>query len=161
MSSRRSSPDQIFAGPLLRRLGVLFLERFERHRQPGGSRKRNRGSAAEAPAGVLSRRHVHAPGRAFRISISAPSGSRRRPNLPVMPGDPSRHAFDAAWRAVVPDDGVRSASPSTIPIQASREPISPRWCNCATPCRAVVLAGCGEPDLGELIKPIQLTAKTR
>ena len=27
--------------------------------------------------------------------------------------------------------------------------------------RAEVLAGCGEPDLGELIKPIQLIAKSR
>jgi hypothetical protein len=57
--------------------------------------------------------------------------------------------------------------PRWTPISVSiSEPIQPSGTDLASlvqlrdSVRAVVLADCGEPDLGELIKPIQLTAES-
>ena len=81
---------------------------------------------------------------AFRVAAQA--------KLPVIPAILARNAFDVARRSVVPamEPDQRHASRTR---SRPREPISPRWCNFVMRC-APSLAGCGEPDLGELIKPV-------
>ena len=149
---KKELAGQIFAGPLLRRLGVLFLERFDvsdslADLESVTAAAREKRLLVFFPEGTFTRR-AGLSGfylGAFRVAAEA--------NLPVMPGHPARNAFDAAGRAVVPalepDQRRRSRTRSR-----PRAPILPRWCNCATRCAVSLLAGCGEPDLGELIKPV-------
>ena len=128
---KKELASQVFAGPMLRRLGVLFLERFERHRQPCRPRERHRGARQKRllvffPEGTFTRR-AGLSGfylGAFRVAAQA--------KLPVVPGDHARNAIDAARRAVVPamESGQRHHRGSRF---KPPEPISPRWCDCATP----------------------------
>ena len=64
--AKKELARQVFAGPLLRRLGVLFLERYEIADSLADLEKVS-ASRGKAPSGVLSRGHIHAPGRSFRF----------------------------------------------------------------------------------------------
>jgi len=147
---KKELASQVFAGPLLRRLGVLFLERFEL----ADSLADLEGVAAAArrgrllvffPEGTFTRR-AGLSGfylGAFRIAAQA--------GLPVVPG------ILRGTRAM-----LRGGQwfPRWSPISiAVADPIQPSGTDLAAlvrlrdAVRAVILAGCGEPDLGELIKP--------
>ena len=151
MSPRRSSRAKRSPASLLRRLGVLFLERFD---------------LADSLADLES---VSAAARQGRLLVFFPEGTfTRRAGLSGF----YLGAFRVAAQAKLPVvpailRGTRSMlrgdqwfprwSPIRVsiaePIQRRVEPTLPRWCDCAIRVRAAILAGCGEPDLGELIKP--------
>ena len=155
---KKELASQIFAGPLLRRLGVLFLERFELTDSladldsvTGVARQRR--LLVFFPEGTFTRR-AGLSGfylGAFRVAAQA--------KLPVVPG------IVRGTRSMLRgEQWFPRWSPISVTIH---DPIRPSGTDLASvvqlrdSVRAVVLAGCGEPDLGELIKPIQLTAKTR
>ncbi|HEY7665309.1 MAG TPA: AMP-binding protein [Xanthobacteraceae bacterium] len=143
---------QIFAGALLRRLGVLFLERFE------------------LAGSLLDLESVIAAARQGRLLVFFPEGTfTRRAGLSGF----YLGAFRVAAQArlpVVPAilRGTRSMLrgeqwfPRWSPISVTfADPIRPDGSDLASvvrlrdAVRAVILTACGEPDLGELIKPAQ------
>jgi 1-acyl-sn-glycerol-3-phosphate acyltransferase len=147
---KKELASQTFAGPLLRRLGVLFLQRFE---------------LADSLADL---EVVTAAARQRRLLVFFPEGTfTRRAGLSGF----YMGAFQVAAQAglsVVPAilRGTRSMLrgdqwfPRWSPISVSiADPIQPSGTDLAAlarlrdAVRAVVLAGCGEPDLVELIKP--------
>ena len=148
---KKELESQIFAGPLLRRLGALFLERFEL----ADSLADLEGVAAAAgrerllvffPEGTFTRR-AGLSGfylGAFRVAAQA--------GLPVVP------AVLRGTRSMLRgEQWFPRWSPISVSIAA---PIQPSGTDLAAlvrlrdAVRAVILAGCGEPDLGELIKPV-------
>jgi 1-acyl-sn-glycerol-3-phosphate acyltransferase len=153
---KKELASQIIAGPLLRRLGVLFLERFELTDSladlEGVVAAANQGRLLVFfPEGTFTRR-AGVSGfylGAFRVAAQA--------KLPVVPG------ILRGTRSMLRGD---QWFPRWSPISVSiAEPIQPSGSDLASlvrlrdSVRAVVLAGCGEPDLGELIKPTQPAAK--
>ena len=153
---KKELASQIFAGPLLRRLGVLFLERFELADSlvdlEGVLAAANQGRLLVFfPEGTFTRR-AGLSGfylGAFRVAAQA--------KLPVVPG------ILRGTRSMLSGD---QWFPRWSPISVSiAEPIQPSGSDLASlvrlrdSVRAVILAGCGEPDLGELIKPNQPAAK--
>jgi 1-acyl-sn-glycerol-3-phosphate acyltransferase len=147
---KKELAHQIFAGPLLRRLGVLFLERFEladslADLEEVAASARQERLLVFFPEGTFTRR-AGLSGfylGAFRIAAQA--------GLPVIPG------ILRGTRSM-----LRSGQwfPRWSPISvAIADPIRPSGIDLASlvrlrdAARAVILAGCGEPDLGELIKP--------
>jgi 1-acyl-sn-glycerol-3-phosphate acyltransferase len=156
--AKKELADQFFAGALLRRLGVLFLERYD---------------VADSLADLET---VTAAGRQQRLLVFFPEGTfTRRAGLSGF----YLGAFQVAAQArlpVVPGilRGTRSMLrgeqwfPRWSPISVSiADPIEASGTDFASvvrlrdAVRAVILAGCGEPDLGELIKPSQMAAGTR
>jgi 1-acyl-sn-glycerol-3-phosphate acyltransferase len=155
---KKELANQVFAGPMLRRLGVLFLERFELTGSladldsvTGVARQRR--LLVFFPEGTFTRR-AGLSGfylGAFRVAAQA--------KLPVVPG-----IIRGTRSMLRGEQWFPRWSPVSVTIH---DPIQTSGTDLASvvqlrdSVRAVVLAGCGEPDLGELIKPIQLTAKTR
>jgi 1-acyl-sn-glycerol-3-phosphate acyltransferase len=156
--AKKELADQFFAGALLRRLGVLFLERYD---------------VADSLADLEA---VTAAGRQQRLLVFFPEGTfTRRAGLSGF----YLGTFKVAAQArlpVVPGilRGTRSMLrgeqwfPRWSPISVSiADPIEASGADFASvvrlrdAVRAVILAGCGEPDLGELIKPGQKAAGTR
>jgi 1-acyl-sn-glycerol-3-phosphate acyltransferase len=148
---------QIFAGALLRRLGVLFLERFE-----VADSLVNLGEVTTAarqkrllvffPEGTFTRR-AGLSGfylGAFRVAAQA--------KLPVVPG-----VLRGTRSMLRGEQWFPRWSPISVSIA---DPIQPFGTDFASvvrlrdSVRAVVLAGCGEPNLGELIKPAQPAAES-
>jgi 1-acyl-sn-glycerol-3-phosphate acyltransferase len=148
--AKRELGGQIFAGPLLRRLGALFLDRFE---------------LADSLADLES---VSAAAQEGRLLVFFPEGTfTRRAGLSGF----YLGAFKVAAQAELPVlpgilRGTRSMLrsdqwfPRWSAISVSIEPpIEPKGSEFADviqlrdAVRTVILAGCGEPDLGELIKP--------
>jgi len=156
--AKKELAGQFFAGALLRRLGVLFLERYD---------------VADSLADLES---VTAAARQQRLLVFFPEGTfTRRAGLSGF----YLGAFRVAAQAklpVVPGilRGTRSMLrgeqwfPRWSPISVSiADPIEASGTDFVSAVqlrdavRTVVLAGCGEPDLGELIKPVQAAAGTR
>jgi 1-acyl-sn-glycerol-3-phosphate acyltransferase len=148
--AKKELARQTFAGTLLQRLGVLFLERFE---------------LADSLADLES---VSVAGRQQRLLVFFPEGTfTRRAGLSGF----YLGAFQIAAQAKLPVvpailRGTRNMLrgeqwfPRWSPIHVSiAEPILPGGIDLASvvqlreSVRAVILAGCGEPNLGELIKP--------
>ncbi|HEY6995233.1 MAG TPA: AMP-binding protein [Xanthobacteraceae bacterium] len=148
---KKELESQIFAGPLLRRLGALFLERFE---------------LADSLADL---ENVAAAARQERLLVFFPEGTfTRRAGLSGFYLGAFRIAAQAGL-PVIPGilRGTRSMLrggqwfPRWSPISVGiADPVRPSGTNLASlvrlrdAVRAVILAGCGEPDLGELIKPV-------
>ena len=147
---KKELASQVFAGPLLRRLGVLFVERFE---------------LADSLTDLAD---VTAAARQERLLVFFPEGTfTRRAGLFGFYLGAFRVAAEAKL-PVVPGilSGTRTMLRgeqwfprwSTISVILG-DPILPSGTDLASlvrlrdAVRAVVLAGCGEPDLGELIKP--------
>jgi 1-acyl-sn-glycerol-3-phosphate acyltransferase len=156
--AKKELADQFFAGALLRRLGVLFLERYD---------------VADSLADLEA---VTAAGRQQRLLVFFPEGTfTRRAGLSGF----YLGTFKVAAQArlpVVPGilRGTRSMLrgeqwfPRWSPISVSiADPIELSGTDFASvvrlrdAVRAVILVGCGEPDLGELFKPGQKAAGTR
>ena len=148
--AKKELAGQIFAGSLLRRLGVLFLERFDLT-----------GSLADLDA-------VRAAARQDKLLVFFPEGTFTRraglsgfylgafqvaaqADLPVLPG-----ILRGTRTMLRGEQWFPRWSPIGVTIE---DPVKPTGSDFAAvirlrdAVRTVVLAGCGEPDLGELIKP--------
>jgi 1-acyl-sn-glycerol-3-phosphate acyltransferase len=148
--AKRELADQFFAGPFLRRLGVIFVERYDVSGRLAdteaivASAKRGR-NVIFFPEGTFTRR----PGLsafylgAFKVAADA--------GLPILPG------IIRGTRTILrSDQWFPRWSPVSVQIE---EAIRPSGTNFASVIRLrdsvrnIVLAHCGEPDIAELVKP--------
>jgi 1-acyl-sn-glycerol-3-phosphate acyltransferase len=148
--AKKELAKQFFAGNVLRRLGALFLERYDLS-----------GSLADTAMATDAAREGH-------LLVIFPEGTfTRRPglldfhlapfkiaceaDLPVYPG-----VLRGTRSLLRPDHWFPRWGPIAVEVA---EPIKPSGTDFASVLelrqrvRDVILAGCGEPDLGELIKP--------
>jgi 1-acyl-sn-glycerol-3-phosphate acyltransferase len=151
-AAKRELAGQIFAGPFLRRLGALFVERYDVSASLAGAEAiiaaaRQGRNIVFFPEGTFTRR----PGLsefylgAFKVAAQA--------DLPVLPG-----IVRGTRTMLRGEQWFPRWTPLVIRIQ---EPIKP----CGTDftavvglrdaVRQVVLTHCGEPDISELVKPPQ------
>jgi len=147
---KRELASQIFAGPFLRRLGALFVERYDISASLTdteaviGAARQGR-NVVFFPEGTFTRR----PGLsefylgAFKVAAQA--------DLPVFPG-----IIRGTRTMLRSDQWFPRWTPLNIRIEA---PVAPSGTDFASlvrlrdAVRQVVLAYCGEPDIGELVKP--------
>jgi 1-acyl-sn-glycerol-3-phosphate acyltransferase len=147
---KRELAGQIFAGPFLRRLGALFVERYD----VGGSLADTEAIIAAArqgrnivyfPEGTFTRR----PGLsgfylgAFKIAADA--------GMPVLPG-----IIRGTRSMLRSDQWFPRWTPLSIQIEDAVKPSGTGFSSLVElrdAVRNVILAQCGEPDLGELVKP--------
>ena len=147
---KRELAGQIFAGPFLRRLGALFVERYEISASLADAEAviaaaRQGRNVVFFPEGTFTRR----PGLsgfylgAFKVAAQA--------NLPVLPG------IIRGTRTMLRSDQWFPRW-TTLNVRIE-EPINPSGTDFAAivrlrdSARQIVLAHCGEPDIGELAKP--------
>jgi len=148
--AKRELADQVFAGPFLRRLGVLFVDRYDMSGRLADTEALVAGAREGRnviffPEGTFTRR----PGLsafylgAFKVAAEA--------GLPILPG------IIRGTRTILrSDQWFPRWSPVSVQIE---EAVSP--CGTAFPSllkfrdrvRDVILAHCGEPDIAELVKP--------
>jgi 1-acyl-sn-glycerol-3-phosphate acyltransferase len=154
---KKELAGQMFAGPLLRRLDALFLDRFEvvdSLADLEGAQAAAKGSRLLVffPEGTFTRR-AGLSGfylGAFKVAAQA--------NLPVVPG-----ILRGTRTMLRGEQWLPRWSPVSVTIAP---PIVPTGTDLAATVklrddvRAVILAGCGEPDLGELIKPARPARRT-
>ena len=148
--AKRELANQVFAGSLLRRLGVLFVERYDLT-----------GRLADTEA-------VIAGARQGRNIVFFPEGSfTRRPGLsafylgafkiaaevqlPILPG------IIRGTRTILrSDQWFPRWSPVSVQIEEPIEPLGTDFTSLVRlrdTVRAAILSHCGEPDLAELVKP--------
>ncbi len=150
-AAKREFAGRIFVGPFLRRLGALFVERYD---ISGSLADADRAIAAAAqgrnivffPEGSFTRRVGLSEFYLGAFKVAAEAG---RPVLPgVLRGTRLMLRSDRwfpRWAAL------------SVKIE---EPVTPSGKDFASvlrlrdTARQVVLAGCGEPDLEELVKPV-------
>ena len=141
--AKKELAGQIFAGPLLRRLGVLFLDRFD---------------VADSLADLES---VTAAARQKRLLVFFPEGTFTRraglsgfylgafkvaaqAKLPVVPG-----ILRGTRSMLRGDQWFPRWSPISVTHRESRSrpraPILPRWCNFATRCATSSWPAAGSP----------------
>jgi len=148
--AKRELSGQIFAGPFLRRLGALFVERYD----VSGSLADTEGVIAAArlgrnivyfPEGTFTRR----PGLsgfylgAFKIAADA--------GMPVLPG-----IIRGTRSMLRSNQWFPRWTPLSIQIEDAVKPSGTGFASLVElrdAVRKVILAHCGEPDLGELVKP--------
>jgi 1-acyl-sn-glycerol-3-phosphate acyltransferase len=149
---KKELEHQVFAGPLLRRLGVLFLERFELadslvDLESVAAAARQERLLVFFPEGTFTRR-AGLSGfylGAFRVAAQA--------GLPVVPG-----ILRGTRSMLRGEQWFPRWSPISVTIA---DPVQPSGTDLAAvvrlrdAVRAVILAGCGEADFGDLIKPAQ------
>ena len=155
--AKQELAGQFFAGNVLRRLGTLFVERYDLS-----------GSLADTAAATK-------VAREGRLLVIFPEGTfTRRPGLLEFHLAPFKIACDANL-PVIPGviRGTRSMlrSDQWFPRRGAAsvdiaEPIKPTGSDFTSvlklreEVRASILARCGEPDLGELVKPPAERAST-
>jgi 1-acyl-sn-glycerol-3-phosphate acyltransferase len=148
--AKRELAGQIFAGPFLRRLGALFVERYD----VSGSLSDTETVIAAArlgrnivyfPEGTFTRR----PGLsgfylgAFKVAAEA--------SLPVLPG-----IIRGTRSMLRSGQWFPRWTPLSIQIEDAVKPSGTEFASLVQlrdAVRKAVLAHCGEPDLGELVKP--------
>ncbi len=148
--AKRELAAQLFAGPLLRRLGALFVERYDLTGRLADTEAVTAGARQGRnlvffPEGTFTRR----PGLsafylgAFKVAADA--------GLPIFPGIIRgtrtilrSNQWFPRWAPVDVrvEEAVRPSGTDFTSIVALRDTV-----------RAVILRQCGEPDLGELAKP--------
>jgi 1-acyl-sn-glycerol-3-phosphate acyltransferase len=153
--AKKELAGQLFAGPLLRRLGVLFLDRFELTNSLAdldnvtAAARQNR-LLVFFPEGTFSRR-AGLSGfylGAFQVAAQA--------KLPVVPG-----ILRGTRTMLRSDQWLPRWSRLRVTIE---RPIMPAGTDLSAivrlrdAARAVVLAHCGEPDLIRLMKPARTNA---
>jgi 1-acyl-sn-glycerol-3-phosphate acyltransferase len=148
--AKKELASQVFAGPLLRRLGVLFLDRFEiadslTDLESVSAAAQHRRLLVFFPEGTFTRR-AGLSGfylGAFKVAAQA--------KLPIVPG-----ILRGTRSMLRSDQWFPRWSPISVTIE---RPIEPKGTELGDvvqmrdAARSVILAGCGEPDLSELIKP--------
>jgi len=147
---KRELATQFFAGPFLRRLGVLFVERYD-----VGSRLADIEAVAAVaregrnviffPEGTFTRR----PGlSAFYLGAFKVAAEAR---LPILPG------IIRGTRAILrSDQWFPRWSPVSVQIEEAIRPCGtdfPSLIELRDCVRQIILAHCGEPDIAELAKP--------
>jgi 1-acyl-sn-glycerol-3-phosphate acyltransferase len=155
---KKELAGQVLAGPLLRRLGVLFLDRFDLAGSLADLQE-VRAAANQArllvffPEGTFTRR-AGLSGfylGAFRIASQA--------GLPVVPG-----ILRGTRSMLRSDQWFPRWTPISVTMAA---PVMPEGADFTSvvrlrdAVRSAVLAGCGEPDLNELIKPEKPSAPSQ
>jgi 1-acyl-sn-glycerol-3-phosphate acyltransferase len=148
--AKKELAGQFFAGPLLRRLGALFLDRFELAESLADleqvtSAAQQRRLLVFFPEGTFTRRaglsgfHLGA----FKVAAQA--------NLPIVPG-----ILRGSRSMLRSGQWFPRWSPISVTIEPPIEPAGTALADIVQlrdAARGVILAGCGEPDLSELIKP--------
>jgi 1-acyl-sn-glycerol-3-phosphate acyltransferase len=148
--AKRELDRQIFAGPFLRCLGTLFLERFD----VGAGFADTETVIAEArggrnivffPEGTFTRRAGLSEFYlgAFKVAADA--------DLPVLPG-----IIRGTRSMLRSDQWFPRWTTLSVQIEPAIKPAGKDFAlllQLRDAVRKVVLAGCGEPDLGELVKP--------
>jgi 1-acyl-sn-glycerol-3-phosphate acyltransferase len=147
---KRELAGEIFAGPFLRRLGNLFVERYEISTSLADAEAvitaaRQGRNFVFFPEGTFTRR----PGLsgfylgAFKVAAQA--------NLPVLPG------IICGTRTMLrSDQWFPRWTPLSIRIEEPIKPMGDDFVSLVRlrdVVRQVILAHCGEPDIGELVKP--------
>jgi 1-acyl-sn-glycerol-3-phosphate acyltransferase len=149
--AKREFAQQVIAGPFLRRLGAVFVERFDvagslADAATAGSVARNQRLLVVFPEGTFTRR----PGLtdfylgAFKIAADA--------GLPVIPG-----AIRGTRSMLRSDQWFPRRCPISVHFDAPIEPAGSDFAaalQLRDAARAAVLRYCGEPDLGGLVKPL-------
>ena len=130
--AKKDLARQFFAGPFLRRLGTLFVERHAMLESLAdtevvvGAARQGR-ILVFFPEGTFTRRAGLSDFYLGAFKVAAEAG------LPVLPGIRARNAIDAARRAMVSALGAAQrrdrGARSSLPERTSR-----RWCNCAMRC---------------------------
>ena len=154
--AKKELAGQTFAGPLLRRLGVLFIDRFElsdslTDLQGVSAAARKRRLLVFFPEGTFTRR-AGLSGfylGAFKVAAEA--------KLPVVPG-----IIRGTRSMLRSDQWFPRWSPIGVTIERPIEPKGTElgdFVQMRDRARNVILAGCGEPDLSELIKPPKLIGR--
>jgi 1-acyl-sn-glycerol-3-phosphate acyltransferase len=148
--AKKELAGQVFAGPLLRRLGVLFLDRFEladslADLEGVSAAAQKRRLLVFFPEGTFTRRAGLSEFYlgAFKVAAQA--------KLPILPG-----ILRGTRSMLRSDQWFPRWSAISVTIERPIEPKGSEFSDVVRlrdAVRAVILAGCGEPDLGELIKP--------
>jgi 1-acyl-sn-glycerol-3-phosphate acyltransferase len=148
--AKKELAGQIFAGPLLRRLGTLFVERYDivgslADTEDVIAAARQGRNIVYFPEGTFTRR----PGLsgfylgAFKVASEA--------SLPVLPG-----IIRGTRSMLRSDQWFPRWAPLSIQIEDAVKPSGTGFASLVQlrdAVRKVILAHCGEPDLGELVKP--------
>src|SRR5450830_515789 len=148
--AKKELAGQIFAGPLLRRLGTLFVDRYDIIGSLADTEDvivaaRQGRNIVYFPEGTFTRR----PGLsgfylgAFKVAAVA--------SLPVLPG-----IIRGTRSMLRSDQWFPRWTPLSIQIEDAVKPSGTGFASLVQlrdAVRNVILAQCGEPDLGELVKP--------
>jgi len=148
---KKELAGQIFAGALLRRLGTLFVDRYDiigslADTEAIIAAARQGRNVVYFPEGTFTRR----PGLsgfylgAFKVAAEA--------SLPVLPG-----IIRGTRSMLRSDQWFPRWTPLSIQIEDAVKPSGRSFASLVQlrdAVRRVILAHCGEPDLGELVKPV-------
>jgi 1-acyl-sn-glycerol-3-phosphate acyltransferase len=149
-AAKRELAGRIFAGPFLRRLGALFVER---HDISGSLADTDRAIAVAGqgrnivffPEGSFTRRAGLSEFYLGAFKVAAEAG------LPVLPG-----VIRGTRLMLRSDQWFPRWAALSVKIEAAVVPSGKDFASVVRlrdATRKVVLAGCGEPDLEELVKP--------
>jgi 1-acyl-sn-glycerol-3-phosphate acyltransferase len=148
---KKELAGQIFAGALLRRLGTLFVDRYDiigslADTEAIIAAARQGRNVVYFPEGTFTRR----PGLsgfylgAFKVAAEA--------SLPVLPG-----IIRGTRSMLRSDQWFPRWTPLSIQIEDAVKPSGRSFASLVQlrdAVRRVILVHCGEPDLGELVKPV-------
>jgi len=148
--AKKEFADQILAGPFLRRLGALFVDRFDvgsglADTQAIIDAARRGRAIVFFPEGTFTRRVGLSAFYLGAFKVAASAG------LPVFPG-----VLTGTRSMLRSDQWFPRWTPVTIRIEQAIHPSGADFASVLRlrdAVRAVMLEHCGEPDLGELVKP--------
>jgi 1-acyl-sn-glycerol-3-phosphate acyltransferase len=148
--AKKELAGQIFAGPLLRRMGALFIERFDltdslADLEAVQAAARQDRLLVFFPEGTFTRRAGLSGFYLGAFQVAAQAG------LPVLPG-----ILRGTRTMLRGEQWFPRWSPIGVTIEDPVEPTGSDFAGAVKlrdAVRSVIAAGCGEPDLGELIKP--------
>jgi 1-acyl-sn-glycerol-3-phosphate acyltransferase len=147
---KRELAGQIFAGPFLRRLGALFVERYDVSTSLADTEAiiaaaRQGRNIVYFPEGTFTRRSGLSAFYLGAFKVAAEAG------LPVLPG-----IIRGTRSMLRSDQWFPRWTPLRIQIEDAIKPSGTDFASLLElrdAVRKVILAHCGEPDLGELVKP--------
>jgi 1-acyl-sn-glycerol-3-phosphate acyltransferase len=148
--AKRELAGQIFAGPFLRRLGALFVERYDISASLADTEaviaaaRRGR-NIVYFPEGTFTRRSGLSGFYLGAFKVAAEAG------LPVLPG-----IIRGTRSMLRSNQWFPRWTPLSIQIENAVKPSGTGFSSLVQlrdEVRNVILAQCGEPDLGELVKP--------
>jgi 1-acyl-sn-glycerol-3-phosphate acyltransferase len=148
--AKRELAGQIFAGPFLRRLGALFVDRYEVNASLADTEAIS--AAVQQgrnfvffPEGTFTRRPGLSGFYLGAFKVAADGG------LPVLPG-----VIRGTRTMLRSDQWFPRRTPLSVQIEPAIMPSGTDFASLVhlrDAVRAAVLARCGEPDIGELVKP--------
>jgi 1-acyl-sn-glycerol-3-phosphate acyltransferase len=148
--AKKELAGQIIAGPLLRRLGVLFVERYDISASLADTEAviaaaRHGRTIVYFPEGTFTRRSGLSGFYLGAFKVAAEAG------LSVLPG-----IIRGTRSMLRSDQWFPRWTPLSIRIESAVSPSGTEFASLLQlrdAVRKVILAHCGEPDLGELVKP--------